>query len=738
MSARRLFATCVLSILLPAAQLPTAAQPALAAAPRVLPPGQLPRDARLGPQKDLNGYFPFQPYDSVEAWNRRAEQLRRQVLVSQGLWPMPEKTPANTVIHGRVQREGYTVERVFFESVAGHFVTGSLYRPAGQVPPQRRPAVLCPHGHWAEGRFYDVGPQRIRQEIVQGAERFEIGGRSPLQSRCVQLARMGCVVFHYDMIGYADSVQLAHRPGVREEMNTRENWGFFSPQAELRLQTMMGLQTYNSIRALDFLASLDDVDPQRIAVTGASGGGTQTFILCAADPRPAVSVPAVMVSTAMQGGCTCENACYLRVGTGNIELAALFAPKPLGLTAANDWTRELASKGLPELESHYKLLGAVGNIKANIRTDYPHNYNYVNRAFMYGWLNRHLKLGLDDPIVEEDYVPLSRAEMTVWSGDHAPPPSGPAYERSLLGTMTAAASRQLAELTPRDTATLDRFREVIGGGWDVLIGRSLPEADGIDYQLVDKRDHGDYLEFLAVLGLVDQGEQVPTIFFQPKPWKGRVVVWIEPEGKSSLYADDGSPRREIRRLLAAGYAVAGADLFYQGEFLADGQPLTKVPLVTSGRDNWKTYAGYTYGYNHPLFSRRVHDILTLLAFVRSYKTPPDEVHLVGLHGAGRWVAAAAAQAGHVVDSIAADTAGFRFESLAAVDDPDFVPGAVKYGDLPALLALCAPHRMLILGEGQLPPLARAAYDAAQASDAVTLTPEPARDPAAAAVDWLLR
>ena len=136
-------------------------------------------------------------------------------------------------------------------------------------------------------------------------------------------------------------------------MNTREDWGFFSPQAEARLQTIMGLQTYNSIRALDWLAGRDDVDPQRIGVTGASGGGTQTFILAAIDPRPAAAFPAVMVSTAMQGGCTCENASYLRVGTGNVEIAALIAPRPLGMTAADDWTKEIATKGLPELKAHY-------------------------------------------------------------------------------------------------------------------------------------------------------------------------------------------------------------------------------------------------------------------------------------------------------------------------------------------------------------------------------------------------
>src|SRR5207247_6713041 len=102
----------------------------------------------------------------------------------------------------------------------------------------------------------------------------------------------------------------------------------------------MGLQTYNSIRSLDFLLSLPDVDASRIGVTGASGGGTQTFILCAIDDRPAAAFPAVMVSTDMQGGCICENCSGLRVGLGNIDLAAVFAPKPLGMSAAKDWTWE--------------------------------------------------------------------------------------------------------------------------------------------------------------------------------------------------------------------------------------------------------------------------------------------------------------------------------------------------------------------------------------------------------------
>src|SRR5258705_8774565 len=85
-----------------------------AAAPRVLPEGKLPNDPRLEPLKDLDGYFPFAPPASMAAWETRAERVRRQILVSQGMWPMPTKTPLNTVIHGKIDRGEYTVEKVYF------------------------------------------------------------------------------------------------------------------------------------------------------------------------------------------------------------------------------------------------------------------------------------------------------------------------------------------------------------------------------------------------------------------------------------------------------------------------------------------------------------------------------------------------------------------------------------------------------------------------------------------------
>src|SRR3954462_5507096 len=137
---------------------------------RALPPGRLPDDSRLKPLKDLNGYFPFTPPASKAEWEKRAEKVRRQILVAEGLWPMPTKTPLNTVIHGRTDRPEYTIEKVYFESAPGFFVTGNLYRP--KIAKGRVPGVLFAHGHWRDARLSLDKPDTVRKEIAAGQERF--------------------------------------------------------------------------------------------------------------------------------------------------------------------------------------------------------------------------------------------------------------------------------------------------------------------------------------------------------------------------------------------------------------------------------------------------------------------------------------------------------------------------------------------------------------------------------------
>ncbi len=686
---------------------------------RALPEGQLPNDARLGPLKDLNGYFPFQPLASKAAWEQRAEAVRRQILVACGLWPMPEARPIEAVVHGKVEREGYSVERVYFESAPGLYVTGSLYRPTHAEG--RRPTILCPHGHWANGRFFDHGAETVQKEIESGAEKFPVSGRYPLQARCVQLVRMGCIVFHYDMLGYADSAPFTQfvTHGMREQREALKDpnkWGLFSAQADLRLLNAMGLQTFNSIRVLDWITTRDDVDPQRLGVTGASGGGTQTFILAAVDARPAAAFPAVMVSTAMQGGCTCENAPYLRVETGNIEFAAMCAPRPLGMSAANDWTVDLETKGLPEIKQLYDMLGVPERVTGKY-FPFGHNYNYVSRAMMYEFFNQHLKLGADSSLVEQDFVPLTKDELTVWTAEHPKPACDEQAELAMLRAWDQAAQRQLATLVPADSRGWPEYRRVVGGAFDVMVGRPLPAAGETDFEPLKEEKLDGFHRMIGLLRHKPRGEELPTAFLLPQDWKGMTVYWLDPAGKSCLFQADGSLQPHIAELVRAGVAVGSADLLHCGEFQAGGGPLLETRRV----ENPRQIAAYTLGYNHSLFAQRAHDVLSLVSFARHHEWKPKKVCVVGVGEAALWAAAAGVPAGAALDKLAFVGTGFRFASVTEIRDPQMWPGAVKYGDVPGLLAANAPRPLWIAGEGTEPPTTVAScYRAAGAPQAVVM------------------
>mgnify|MGYP002845627380 CR=1 FL=1 len=688
------------------------------AQPRITPEGQLPQDARLQPLKDLNGYFPMQTTNTEKDWAKRRTFLRRKILVSLGLWPMPAKTPLNAVIHSRKEMDGYSIEKVYFETMPGYYLTGNLYRPLNLKNQNAKiPGILCPHGHWQQGRFYDAPKNTLERQLGDGAEKFPEGGRNPIQARSVHLARLGCTVFSYDMVGYADNTQisyvLAHGfAKQRPHMNSADNWGFFSPQAESHLQNIMGLQTWNSIRALDFISTLDEVDADRLAVTGASGGGTQTFIVSAIDARVKVSMPAVMVSTAMQGGCTCENACLLRVDAGNVDFAAMFAPKPLGLTAADDWTVEMETKGFPELQQLYKMLGKENNIHLEAHLQYPHNYNYVCRRAMYEFMNKHLGLGYSEVPPERDYPYQGREQLTVWNDQHPAPQGGDEFESRLLQLWNEDAQTKLTALLTRQPKSLRQFKEVVGGGIDIILGQGLPRATRLDWEQTYKQTNNGYLEIGGTLINLDSESANPVLFLYPENWNQKVIIWITEDGKDGLYNDDGTLISGVAALLENQYCVVGVDLLYQGEFLTTEKPAERTRRVNS---NTREAAAYSFGFNHTLFARRSHDILTTISFVFHHESLPEEISLVALDSTGPLAIAARAQARTVVTKLAANSNGFRFATVTDIHSPNFLPGGAKYFDLPGMLAVATPNQTWLSGEDDVPEIVAKAYKTARAS-----------------------
>ena len=385
--------------------------------------------------RTLDDKFAPPVHTSLAGWKARGAYLREHILASAGLLPLPDKTPLNPVVFGEIARAGYSVSKVYFESVPGFYVTGNLYRPEGAGP---FPAILSPHGHWAYGR-------------LENSDTASVPGRA------INLARQGFVVFTYDMIGYNDSRQLPHTFGGR-----RENlWGL----------SLAGLQVWNAIRGVDFLESLSYVRRDAIGATGASGGGTQTFLLAAVDDRVAAAAPVNMISLHMQGGCLCENIPGLRLDTTNVEIASTIAPRPLLMVSATgDWTSNTLELEYPAVRSVYRLFDAEDRVHA-VRFEAPHNYNRSSREAVYAWMARWLQgQPADVRRQERGFTADPLPDMLVFH--QRPLPDGAVTPERLTEQWIAAARRQLAA---ENTAAARSLRHVLGVADD---GPPLPQPAG--------------------------------------------------------------------------------------------------------------------------------------------------------------------------------------------------------------------------------------------------------------------
>jgi dienelactone hydrolase len=561
----------------------------------------------------FKSHFRMSEYTSRGQWEARRTALRQQILGSAGLFPMPARTPLRPRIVRRLDYADYSIEVVLLETFPGYFLGGNLYLP--MVQKASRPAVLIPHGHWKKGRLEDLPSYSV-------------------PALGINLARQGYVAFAYDMAGFNDTRQTPH--------------SFANPRRSLWSFHPMGLQLWNSIRALDFLESLPGVDTKRLAVTGASGGASQAIFLTAVDDRIDVTASVNMVSAYMQGGDPCEEAPNLRIGTFNVEIAAMAAPKPMLLVSSTrDWTRNTPEEEFPAIRRIYSLYGQAGMV-GSVHIEAEHNYNRQSREAVYRFFNSQLHPDPEAADFEERPYELPPDDQLLAF------PKGDLPAEMMTVDQVFQSWRSAARLQMENASTgelRDALRNVLGVEYPATV-QSSKEANRIVITRPRRNDR--------VVGLW-------------RPGAGDPVLVLHPGGAAA------AERTELGKQL-----------------LNSNRPVLMIDPFTSGyvRSRQFQVDDYFLSYNRTEEAERVQDVLTALAFLKA--TTKNQPELIGMESAGIRSIFAAAVAPFKVD-VVADLVGFSGSDQDFVDR-FFVPGIQRAGGLDGAFRLITA-RVLLPGSG---------------------------------------
>lgn len=306
-------------------------------------------------------------YADKTAWEARKDTLRKEVRARLGIDKLLAVCSKDAPEYGKIRKfDGYTVQNFRLKTANGHTVCGSIYAPKGKG---KHPLIICPNGHFSNGRYGTVQQQRL-----------------------ATLARMGAICVDYDLWGWGESA---------DEVGSKAHQ---TPEAHV-------MQVLNGIRILDWMIQRKDVDKTRVGVNGGSGGGTQSVLLSVLDDRYTACCPVVSVSSWFDGGCPCESGMPIQLaggGTCNAELAAMFAPKPMMLVSdGGDWTSTTPELEYPYIKRIYGFYGAADKVM-NVhlpkeRHDFgPNKRNAVYKFFIETFKLDASKLDEDKVVIEEE------------------------------------------------------------------------------------------------------------------------------------------------------------------------------------------------------------------------------------------------------------------------------------------------------------------------------------------------
>jgi dienelactone hydrolase len=590
---------------------------------------------------------------TAEDWMRHAEYIRESMAAWTG--DFPERTPLNARVTGRVERQGYVMEKILFESRPRFLVSANLYLPKGG---ERRPAVLNLIGHSPAGKASEK-----------------------VQRRSIAQAKKGFVSFTIDAIGQgerqiAEYVAYGKPPGNAHQILGR--------QAFLAGTHVFNFMAWDVIRAVDYLVSRPEVDPARIACTGCSGGGMMTTYILPFEPRITVAIPAcnpntwshrVHANLATDHEQVFPGAFAARIDPRGDPLFC-HVPKPLLINAtSNDNLNPTA--GVWELNGWLEKAYAAHHESERFKTtmvDAPHGYNLEQREIAYAWMLKWL--GGDEDLFREGDFPIEAesdtwctSEGNVYAGQESRQPHDLVLDY-LRDHRPSWPPVDNAQGLARHKARLKRsVKRVL----DLPDRTPLPEVtEGTS------RSSGK-LRLTPIAITPEKGVVLPGLWIESgdAPGQGPVILYVHDRGKASLA---GEPLVE-RLVVSECFRILAVDLRGMGE---------TAPGLES--KFWDFLAG------KPIFAQRVGDIRSILCWLSEAQVGSVQIWAQGVSAT---CASIAAVMDENVSGLVLEEPLVSFESVVTVDVPTYrndilVPGILERFDFPQAYQAGFPRRVTLI------------------------------------------
>lgn len=601
------------------------------------------RYARLASPEDAQAYV---------------QNVREKIAACFGPWP--EKTPLNPRVTSVVERDRYRIENVIFESRPGFLVTGDLYVPKGREFPL--PGVIAPCGHSNNGKAAE-----------------------PYQGYAQGLARLGYVVLIYDPIGQGERLQYPDEQlksrigvGVREHL-------YAGNQQFLIGEFFGSWRAWDGIRALDYLLTRKEVDPNHLGITGNSGGGTMTTWLCGIERRWTMAAPSCFVTTFLRNAENelpadveqCPPGALAR-GLDHCDFIAAMAPQPVVLLAKEmDFFDVRGSEtAYGRLRRLYSLLGKPENVGLFVGPGY-HGYSQESREAMYRCFNR--ATGVSDARTEPALT--IEKDETLWCA-----PKGQVCELGSkpIYSFTAEKAKALARQRPKEF-TLSQLRAEIRR---LLHISDTSEAPAPSYRILRTWRSRGYPKPQWTTYAVETEPGIQAVVYRlgderllsrPQPNSSKAILYVAHQSSDAELRDEPLIAELIRAEPDAAFYTV--DVRGIGESKPDTCDENSY-LSPYGSDYF--YAIHSIMLDRPYVGQRTHDVLRVLDWLGDIGY--DEVHLVG-KGWGALPATFAAVLSDEVTQVTLKNALTSYQEIAESKEyawplSTLVPNVLSAFDLP--------------------------------------------------------